>query len=191
MGFLREESVFIAENWESVQDIVAALKTLDEDLFAVIKSLEMDLRDREWWGEGWQFHPWPDTAEVSVARSDWPWRKEQAVHIGIEGFSGERVFGYETPPQVYVWCPPGLTALVEELVARLAKEELPVGVLHREVNSDYVVTELLPQYASGSVDEYCEMIRERSLAFIDFYAQEILKHDKLIKRVIAKAEPPK
>ena len=62
MGFLREESVFIAENWETVQDIVAALKTLDEDLFAVIKSLEMDLRDRDWWDEAWQFGLWPDTA---------------------------------------------------------------------------------------------------------------------------------
>lgn len=186
VDFFREESAFIAENWETVQDIIASIKSLDEDLFAVLASLETDLCTRDWWGDEWQFQRWPDMAEVCITRVDWPWQKDHALQIGVERFSSSSVVGDDKPPQLYIWCPPQLTALIEELVARLREAEPPMGVLHRQPNSEYVLTYLVPQYTSGSMEDYAAGIRETTVAFMDRYAQEIAVHDKLIKRVITK-----
>lgn len=178
-----EESVFIAHNWETVRDILKAVEGLEEDLSAVRNSLARDLERRDWWAAGWRFHEWVEGADVFIARAAWPWRKDHALQVGLERFDGASIFGAADPPQLYVWCPPELTGLVEELVARLEREPDPVvGTLNYQPKSGYVVTELLPPYSSGDLDAYADTIRERALEFIDHYAQRLMRYDRLIRR---------
>lgn len=183
MAYFSEESVFIAQNWDTVQDILKAMESLEQDLSTVRKSLASDLQRSDEWQHGWLFCEWEPSASVYASRSCWSWGKDYVLQVGIEGFEAGCVFGDGDPPQLYVWCPPKLEGLVEELVARLKREPEPVvGALNYQPKSGYVVTELPPPYSSGDLEAYAETIRERALAFIDHYAQCLMRHDRLIRR---------
>jgi len=189
MAHFSEESAFVTENWETVQDIVRAVKGLEEELSAFLDLLGAELQQRDWWTTDWEFRQWEPEASVYISRRPWAWAKDYAVEIGIEGFSTEGLFGDADPPQLFVWCQPRLKELAAELAARLDSEEgTAVGVLTRKPGSEYVVVQLLPKCLSGDLEAYAEAVREQALEFIDHYAQVMPKYDELICAAADEAE---
>ena len=55
MGWLSEESALLAQNWHTFEDIRRAEQGLRRELSELLLGLESDLRQRDWWHDGWRF----------------------------------------------------------------------------------------------------------------------------------------
>jgi len=179
--YFSEESVFVAENWETVQDILAAVKGLEEDMSAFLDSLAEEVQGRDWWQEGWECRR-PNNLEMYVSRVAWRFGKDHAVWIGVEALNPDSVFGDDDAPLLYVWTPEHLKPSNAELVSRLASGSQPVlGRLDYKTDSDYVVIDPVPKCPPRELETYAHAVREQVLEFIDHYAGVMMQYDDVIR----------
>jgi len=186
--YFSEESVFIAKNWETVQDIIASIEGLETDLSTVLDSLAEEVQGRDWWQEGWECLR-PENLELYVSRVAWRFRKDHAVWIGVEALNPDSVFGDEDAPLLYVWTPEHLKPFNAELVSRLASGSQPVlGRLDYKPSSGYVVTDPIPKCPPGGLEGYADVVREQVLEFIDHYARVMMQYDDVIRGMADEGE---
>ena len=160
---LSEESVFIAENWDVVREIVQGADRLGNELKNFLLSLEADLRPLSWWGDGGSFDRW-GSAQVYVSRESWRAPNGFALEIGIDGFSADRVFGDGDPPCLFVWARD--LRLAEKLSAKLATRSIR-GEL--DPKSTYFVRQLVPKCPVEEAEAYFATIRKQFAEFLAFY----------------------
>ncbi len=165
-----EESLLLIENWDTVEDMLAAVEGLRDELFAILESLHADLKGTDWWRDGWTF---ARTGKTQVYMSNEAWRcdDEYAVYIGVEGFSPEGVFGSAAPPSLYIW----VSGERYELVQRLAEAiegggREVIGEIDRKPSSGSVVRQPVRKCLPGEVETYAVIVRKQILSFFEHYA---------------------
>jgi len=97
-----EEDRLLIEDWDTVEDLLEAAQRLRVKLFAVLESIEPDLRATDWWRDGWAFVR-KGTTQVYISNQAWRSDGDYAIWIGVEEFTPDAVFGSGTPPVLYVW----------------------------------------------------------------------------------------
>lgn len=167
------ETLFLIQNWDTVQEMLSAIEGLKMELSELLLSVRPALEDLEWWSPGWEFVEYKP-GQVYIWNAQWPALDGSVVWIGVEMFTPESVFGNTTPPRLYVWVTGGQSQRerARSLARRITEAGEPVvGQVTANASSGYVVrhpvTKCLPEGAEG----YPDAVREQVVAFIDHYAR--------------------
>ena len=184
MGRFSEESVLLIQNWETVQDILQAEKRLRQELSTMLNALAQDLRQADWWEDGWRFVQ-PSEAQIYISHQAWQADGESVVWIGIEDFAPNQVFGLEIPPNLYVWVSGRRNDLAQALIEELEREGGYLGELDYRA-SGYVVRQALQKCLPEEIQSYETGVREQTVAFFEFYARNLRQYDDLIAAFIEK-----
>ena len=99
MSWLSEESLLLAKNWETVEDILRARRRMRGELSQLLLSIESELSQHEWWEDGWRFIEHRED-QVYISREHWRVGRGFLIWIGVERFGPERVFGTASSPQL-------------------------------------------------------------------------------------------
>ena len=180
MVWLSEESLLLAKNWETVDDILRAKKRLCEEMSSLLLSLERELIQQHWWGDGWTFVRYQE-AQVYISHQEW-WSEGQfLVWIGVEGFTPERVFGTESPPTLYVWIANRQHDLAQLLAEAIEEKTGDVlGEIDRRATG-YVIKHAVLKCLPGEVEGYAEAVHQQIIEFFAYYAKVLQKHKELIQ----------
>ncbi len=160
MAWLSEEGRLLAENWETVEGILAAQRQLQDDLSRLLRSIEPELAAAPWWPDGWTFVRYRDS-QVYISKRGW--RKtegsEHAVWIGVEGFEPAMVFGSSGFPTLYVWVPKAVQDLRTNVTAELRRRaDIPDNL--ETGSSGYVVRRPLRTCLPEDIETYHDTVRQ-------------------------------
>lgn len=184
MSLFSAESLLVAKNWEIIEDIIKAKEQLRNDLTKFLLSLEADLSSQDWWATGWEFVHYQDS-QIYISHEKWSSEGDYAyyaVWIGVEGLIPERIFGLEPAPNLYVWTANKRYNLAQELVNHLVQEGAEIiGELDKRATG-YVVKEPLKKCLPEEVEGYLDLIRQRIIEFLTYYAQLLPKFDHVIQK---------
>lgn len=190
MEHFSEESKFIAENWQTVQDILAAAEAFEEEIRQLFMSLEDDVRDEEWWDDNWRFGLY-GSADVNIGREEWAAEEGAAgsdniVTIGLRKFGIDTVVGHGAgSAEFYVYVKNGWTELSEALVDAIAAHiaDLPQGHTLGS-SSTRIVTAPLRKCLPGMIEDYPELAKQQALEFFGLYAPMLFELNDLIQKII-------
>lgn len=184
MDWLSEESALLAQNWQTFEDIRRAEQKLRSELSELLRTLEADLSQYGWWGDGWRFvHYRAD--QVYISREAWRTKSGFLLWIGVEAFTPERLFGTESSPQLYVW----VTSEGSDLSQPLAQaiEEYGTDILG-EVDhgqSKYIVKHSVQKCLPEEVAGFDAVVSQQIVAFFSHYAELLTRLDDLIQDNLA------
>lgn len=184
-----EESVLVAQNWETVEDIMKAIEKLQQDLASLLYSIEDDLARQSWWANGWHFQQ-QGASQIYISNQRWLTDDDNdALWIGVEGVTPSKLFGLDTPPGLYVWVwnRQGWPNLGPELVQALSDTEYElIGELDTKQNA-YLVKESLKKYRpSVDMETYGQEVQQEIIEFLSCYAPILLELDQVIQQHIKK-----
>jgi hypothetical protein len=185
MEWLSEESLLLAKNWDTVEDIFRAEKRLREEMSSFLLSLEQELVQQDWWDEDWTFVRYRDN-QVFISCRNWRIEDKSLVWIGVWMFDPERVFGTESPPSLYVWVGRKQYDLAQMLAEAIEEDEDEVlgEIDHR--TKGYVVKHALQKCLPGEVDGYADLARQQIIDFFAYYAKLLRNYNGLIQDRIEK-----
>jgi hypothetical protein len=178
------ESILVAKNWQTVQDIRNAVEQLRKDLSQFLMSLENHLSTLDWWQDDWAFD-YVDDAQVYISKERWATDKDDyyAVWIGVEKVTPERIFGSEVPPNLYVWVSNRNYALARQLAEEISSREWDIfGEIDISSRSGYVIRDLLKQCLPEEVETYEEDARQQIIRFVSHYADVLMQLDPVIQQ---------
>jgi len=101
--FFSEDSAFLIQNWSQVEKFHTAENNLRKEVSNLLHSLEGTLSDKHWWDHKLSFYS-KSQDQVYVSRSDWTFRNNNLIWIGVENFTIERLFGSGFPPRCFLYC---------------------------------------------------------------------------------------
>ncbi len=182
MRGVSEEALFIARNWETVEDILTATQRLRDELATVARSAVQSLADRSWWSEGWELKT-SGQSQAYMYREHWVADSIAALWVGIEQFTPESVFGAASPPLLYVWRPAAFSALGQELAAALdAGGHVVIGELDSRPTSGYMVRHYVQKCLPEELDGFAERATGQIVEFMEHYAKVLMRLDDVIRR---------
>ncbi len=176
-----DASVLIAENWDTVLDIMHARKRLDEELTELLFSIESDLARLDWWNQGWEFLTYK--GEIYIRNKNWQGGEDEVLWLGIYDFDAEHIFGTELPPTFYVRTNREHGGLGQILIKKLKASGLEVvedkWYFARQDIQKCVVE-------SRAIREYPRVVREQIVGLFEQYANLLMQFDKTIKQYLKK-----
>ena len=182
MPGLSEEALFIARNWETVEDILTATQRLRDELAKVARSAVQSLADRPWWSAGWEARS-SSQSPAYICREHWVAGSAVAVWVGTERFTPESVFGAASPPLLYVWRPPTFAELGSELAAALeAGGHVVIGELDSKPTSGYMVRHHVQKCLPEELEGFTERVTGQIVEFMEHYAKVLMELDEVIRR---------
>jgi hypothetical protein len=184
MSWLSEESALLAQNWQTFEDICRAEQRLRSELSELLLALESDLRQHEWWHDGWRFVQHRKD-QVYISRDAWRTNDEFLLWIGVETFTPERLFGTEPPPQLYVWVASDECDLVQLLAQAIEKRGPDVLGDVDHGRSRYVVKHPIQKCPPGEVAGFDVVVSQQIVAFFSHYADLLTRLDDLIQDTLA------
>jgi hypothetical protein len=180
---LSKETILLAENWETVEDIFETQRKLRVELSKFLISLEGQLQQSGWWNKGWNFIKQSDE-QIYIAHSRW--RKngdkpEYVLWIGVESFNPNALFGRQSDQQLYLWVnrDPSLTTTLRTMVAE-KKVVLPGESVDRP--QGYIVRKFIPKILPNEVARFGEIV---SPIIIDFFT-ECASQEAILSRAAAR-----
>ena len=184
MSVFSEESILLAKNWDTVEDIFKAEKRLRGELSSLLLSIEPKLTRHDWWRDGWSFVPCQES-QVYISNQNWWVDDDFAVWIGVEGFTPQAIFGMESPPTLYVWVAGKHYDLAQMLAEEIEKSESePLGEIdHR--TSGYVVKHAVRKCLPEGIEEFGEVVRKQIADFFVYYAKVLWGLDAVIRSYLA------
>jgi hypothetical protein len=185
MSWLSEESLLLAENWDTVEDILKAKDRLGSELSKLLLSVESELSRHDWWGDGWRFIQYREN-QVYVSREDWRLDGAFLVWIGVEMFGPEGLFGTASSPQLYVWVGRKQHDLAQTLAEAIEESEgETLGEIdHRETG--YVVKHPVQKCVPGEVEGFDDVVRGQIAEFFAHYAKVLSRFDGMIQDRISR-----
>jgi hypothetical protein len=177
MNKLSKTSVLLGANWPAVLDIERARGQLDEELVALLFSLEATLVQQDWWQQGWTFRRLK--REIYIWNTNWADAQGHTpLWMGVYSFNADRVFGRRTPPVFYFRTRKGYEALGEVLLEELRAEghEVLEGkrhLLHRAI--------LQCPHDQAAVEAYPAQVREQIVALFAEYADFAMRHEDVVR----------
>ena len=188
MSWLSEESLLLAENWDTVEDILRARNRLGSELSELLLSVESQLSQRDWWEDGWCFIQHRKD-QVYISRQQWRPGKSFLIWIGVEQFSPERVFGESSSPQLYVWVLRKHRDLAQVLADAIEEREgEPLGELDHN-QTGYVVKQDLQSCMPEEVAVFDDVARAQIVDFFIHYAEVLSDFDHVIREHISGSKP--
>ena len=188
MGWLAEECLLIAENWDTVEDILKAKERLGRELSKLLASVETELSQQEWWEDGWHFVRHHES-QIYISREQWQPRKSFLIWVGVEWFSPERVFGESSSPQLYVWVQKWHRDLAQVLADAIEEREGdPLGEVDHN-KTGYVVKQDLQNCMPEEVEAFDEVSRGQIVDFFVHYAEVLSELDDVIQEYISGSTP--
>jgi len=180
MGWLSEESALLAQNWHTFEDIRRAEQGLRRELSELLLGLESDLRQRDWWQDGWHFVQYRED-QVYISQDAWRANDEFLLWIGVETFTPECLFGTESPPRLYVWVTSDGCDLAQPLAQAIKERGTDVlgDVDHSQ--SRYVVKHPVQKCPPGDVAGFDAVVSQQMVAFFSHYAKVLTRLDDLIQ----------
>jgi hypothetical protein len=180
MSWLSEESLLLAKNWDTVEEIFEAEQRLRRELATLLHSVEREVSKRDWWQRGWVFVRHHDT-QVYISHSKWQVDDVYTVWIGVEDFTPRSVFGMDSPPTLYVWVTRKQYELAQALAREIEEIEAEVlGELDHRI-SGYVVKHSVSKCLPEEVDEFAARTRHQIAEFFAHYAQVLWQLDGVIE----------
>lgn len=177
---LTQETRLLVEHWPAVEEIIQAEGNLRTQLSEFLLSLKDDICKTEWWANDWNFVRLNDD-QVYIAHNNWRCNKsDYAIWIGIEHFGPSVLFGKEVFPQLYVWTTLSDKQFIGK-VRQLFRSKMTLGSVE-EKNSSYIIKHFFPKILPNQSNEFENIIRERTLEFFSFYANE----EKSITEIVAR-----
>jgi len=187
MSWLPEESLLLAKNWETVEDILAAVQRLQGELTQVLLSVGRELSEQSWWDDGWRLIE-QGNAQVYISSEKWRVGDGFLMWIGVEQFTPKAVFGSDSPAQLYVWVADREYDLAHRLAAAILDDaDEPLGDIDHGANG-YVVKQLVGKCFAGEVEGYDERVRRQIAGFFAHYAEVLSGLDGMIQEHIAGME---
>lgn len=187
MSWLSEETLLLAKNWDTVEDILQTANRLQGELTPVLASVGRELREQGWWDEGWRFIEYRND-QIYISSEKWRVGNGFLIWIGVERFRPRRVFGTGAAPQLYVWVGRKQHGLAQRLARAIEEEEgEPLGDIDHGANG-YVVTQPVRKCVPGEVEEYDEGVRGQIAGFFAHYAEVLSGLDGMIHEYIAGME---
>jgi hypothetical protein len=185
MAWLSEESLLLAENWDTVEDILKAKDRLGGELSKLLLSVESELGQHDWWQDGWRFIQYREN-QVYISREDWRLNGTLLVWIGVEMFDPERLFGTASSPQLYVWIARKQHDLAQALADAIegSEGETLGDVDHRETG--YVVKQPVQKCAPEEVEGFDDLVRQQIAGFFAHYAKVLSRFDGMIQKRIGR-----
>jgi len=182
---LSKETILLAENWETVEDILETQRKLRDELSTFLVSLGGQLQQSGWWNKGWNFIKQSDE-QIYIAHSHW--RKngdkpEYVFWIGVESFNPNALFGRQSDQQLYLWVnrDPSLTTTLRTMVAE-KKVVLPGESVDRP--QGYIVRKFIPKILPNEVARFGEIV---SPIIIDFFT-ECADQEAILSRIAARSK---
>ena len=174
-----DESLLIAQNWDTVVDIMRASEHMTAELSSFLLSFETDLRELEWWDQGWVFQPYR-LSQVYVTAKRWLSNGKDVIWIGIQEFDAEHIFGSQgRPPSLYVWVRQAHQGLVPLLVDEMGKSGCKI-----KASGLYLTWQDVPKFLPEIAGDYLDMVREQFLEFADRYAQLLMQFEGAISHYL-------
>lgn len=184
MAWLSKESLLVAENWNTVENILKAKERLGRELSKLLLSLEPELVQQGWWEDGWHFVRYRES-QVYISREQWRPRKRFLIWIGVEQFSPERVFGESSSPQLYVWVQKWHRDLAQVLADAIEEREGdPLGEVDHN-KTGYVVKQDLQSCMPEEVETFSDVARGQILDFFVHYAGVLSELEDVIQEHIS------
>lgn len=184
MAWLSEESLLLAENWDTVEDILRAKERLGGELSKLLLSIESELSQQDWWEDGWRFIPHRDD-QVYTSREQWKVGRSFLIWIGVERFTPKRVFGEGSSPQLYVWVLRKHRDLAQVLADEIEEcEGEPLGEIDHN-QTGFVVKKSLQRCVPEQVEEFDEIARREIADFFAHYATLLSGLDGIIQSHIS------
>jgi hypothetical protein len=181
MTVFTKESLLIAKNWDTIEDIHKAEQQLRQDLSNLLLSLKTDLTRFEWWSDDWNFKQ-PDETQIYISNKIWKNTKGSyyTLWVGIEDFEPENIFGMAAVPTLYVWVY-GRRDLAQALATELNHSKWEVlGELDTRAN-DYVVKKRVKKCLPEEVETYPDTARQQIVDFMAHYANILIELDPIIQ----------
>ena len=184
MSWLSEESLLLAENWDTVEDILRARSRLGGELSELLLSLESELSQHDWWEDGWHFIQHRKD-QVYISRQQWRPGRSFLIWIGVEHFNPDRVFGESSSPQLYVWVLRKHKELAQVLADAIEdREGEPLGEIdHNETG--YVVKQDMQSCMPEEVEGFHDVARGQIVDFFIFYGEVLSDLDDVIQEHIS------
>jgi hypothetical protein len=184
MAGFSDESVLIAENWETALNIIRARERLDQELTEILFSVEEDLRQLDWWDQGWQFKTLGN--QIYIINKNWLNAKgDQMLWMGVYEFDAAHVFGLKSPPLFYVrtWKEYG------DLHQILMKNAKAAGYAVTE-GKWYFIGRDIQKCATGSqaVKEYPGAVRKQIVDLFTEYATLMMQLEQIIRQYLKDLE---
>jgi len=184
MNVFSEESQFLIENWDTVEDILKAEKQLCAELASFLLSVRAKLVECDWWQDEWEFCSTGATQSY-ISNRNWKVGNNFAIWIGVEGFTPKAIFGVGTPPTLYVWVSGKRVNLVTLLSERIkASQHNTLGKVVTG-SSGYVVKHAVEKCLPGDTDEFPQTVRRQIADFFTFYAKLLNSFDSAIQTQLA------
>ena len=177
MTELSETSVLLGAHWPTVLDIERAREHLDEELLALLFSMESTLMQQDWWIRQWTFRHYQKL--IFIRNRQWQDTEGRwALSMGVYNFNANRVFGPQAPPIFYFRSRPGYDALGDVLREKLRAEGHEVLENHRHLVHRAV---LQCPADRAAVASYPAQAREQMLALFTEYVDFTLRHEDIIQ----------
>jgi hypothetical protein len=180
MTRLSPTSALLGANWSSVVEITAARERLDQELLALLYTMEHVLAELPWWQQGWQFRR--HKTWIYIHKTRWCNAEGRAlVTMGIYPFKAENVFGSGSLPHLYIWVRSGCDELRDAL--RTALESEGYEVLKNQRHLLYHPVMQCPPNQEA-IKAYPNQVREQMAALFTEYAEFMLRHEEIIQAYV-------
>ena len=177
MTELSETSLLLGSHWPTVLDIERAREHLDEELLALLLSMESTLAQQDWWSRQWTFRQY--RREIFIGNTKWQDAEGHwPLWMGIYGFDGDHVFGPLTPPIFYFRCRKNYDTLGDVLREKLRAEGHEVLEDHRHLVHRAV---LQCPADRAAVASYPAQAREQMLALFTEYVDFAMRHEDVVR----------
>ena len=178
MNNLSEAGMLLVTNWTTVTSIQEALDELEQELLALLFSVEVPLTQQAWWRHGWRFRQLKK--EILIWRPDWVDGKGHwPLWMGVYSFGPDRVFGPGAPPVFYFRTRKNYDSLGDELREALRDEGHQVLEDHRHLL--HWAIQQCP-HDRAAVEAYPDEVREQMVALFTEYADFAMQYEDVIRR---------
>jgi hypothetical protein len=182
MNGVSDAAVLLVSNWPTVLSIQEALDDLEDELLAMLFSMEAALVQQDWWQEGWIFRR--PRKEIYIGNTDWVDGKGHwPLWMGVYSFKPDRVFGPGAPPVFYFRTRSNYDALGDVLREALRDEGHQVLEDHRHLLHRAV--QQCP-HDRAAVEAYPDQVREQMVALFTEYVDFATRHEDVIRRHAAR-----
>jgi hypothetical protein len=177
MNELSEASVLLGSNWPTVLSIRTALDDLEDELLALLFSMEAPLAQERWWHPGWEFRRY--RKQIYIRNTEWiDGRGNWPLSMGVYDFNPDTVFGPKGAPVFYFRSRKTYDALGDVL-----REALRAGGHQVLEGHRHLVNRALQQcpHDRAAVEAYPTQVREQMVALFSEYADFAMRHEEVIR----------
>lgn len=163
-----EESIFFLQNWGTIEKLMSSENNFKKEFSEFLYSIKEILENKDWWNSELVFKK-QDMSQIYLSKMNWFQDDGYSIWIGVEGFSPEKLFGIDTPPECYLW-------VMGDKKDKIMDDLLQIFRNHDELkkyvvtSGGYVLRKLLRKFAE---EEYKDFISGTSLNEITEFFEKV------------------